>query len=158
MFAGRVSSRTTWSCCNCNSAASSMVTMRSVLGMKLESVFSSVVLPEPVPPEMRMFSRALIAPSSSITISGVKALKFSRSSSFSGLAPNRRIETHAPSSASGGMIALKREPSNIRASTIGQVSSTRRPTFEMMRSMICIRWLLSRKTTLVFSTLPRRSQ
>ena len=39
MFAGRVSSRTTWSCCNCNSAASSMVTMRSVLGMKLESVF-----------------------------------------------------------------------------------------------------------------------
>ena len=27
----------------------------------------------------------------------------------------------------------------------------------MMRSMICIRWLLSRKTTLVFSILPRRS-
>ena len=56
------------------------------------------------------------------------------------------------------MIALKREPSNMRASTIGQVSSTRRPTFEMMRSMICIRCLLSRKTTLVFSILPRRSQ
>ena len=62
MLAGRVSSRTTWSCCNCNSAASSMVTMRSVLGMKLDSVFKSVVLPEPVPPEMMMFSRALIAP------------------------------------------------------------------------------------------------
>ena len=42
--------------------------------MKLESVFKSVVLPEPVPPEMMMFSRALIAPSSSITISGVNAL------------------------------------------------------------------------------------
>ena len=39
MFGGRVSSRTTWSCCNCNSAASSIVTMRSVLGMKLDSVF-----------------------------------------------------------------------------------------------------------------------
>ncbi len=42
--------------------------------MKLDSVLSSVVLPEPVPPEMMMFSRALMAPSSSITISGVKAL------------------------------------------------------------------------------------
>ena len=134
-----------------------MVTMRSVLGMKLDSVFSSVVLPEPVPPEMMMFSRALIAPSRSMTISGVKALKFSRSSSFSGLAPKRRMETQAPSSASGGMMALKREPSAIRASTIGQVSSTRRPTRETMRSMICIRWSLSRKTTLVFSILPRRS-
>ena len=39
MLGGRVSSRTTWSCWSCNSAASSMVTMRSVLGMKLESVF-----------------------------------------------------------------------------------------------------------------------
>ena len=63
MFGGRVSSRTTWSCWSCNSAASSIVTMRSVFEMKLDSVFSSVVLPEPVPPEMMMFSRALIAPS-----------------------------------------------------------------------------------------------
>ena len=34
----------------------------------------SVVLPEPVPPEMMMFRRALMAPSSSMTISGVNAL------------------------------------------------------------------------------------
>ncbi len=74
MFGGRVSNRTTWSCWSCNSAASSIVTMRSELEMKLESVFSSVVLPEPVPPDMMMFKRALIAPSRSITISGVKAL------------------------------------------------------------------------------------
>ena len=114
-----------------------MVTMRSVLGMKLESVLRSVVLPEPVPPEMRMFKRPLIAPSKSITISGVKALKFSRSSSFSGLVPKRRMETHGPSNAKGGMMALKREPSGMRESTIGQVSSTRRPTLEMIRSMIC---------------------
>ena len=51
-----------------------MVTSRSSPGMKADSVFSSVVLPEPVPPEMMMFSRALIAPSRSIAISGVKAL------------------------------------------------------------------------------------
>ncbi len=93
MFGGRVSSRTTCSCCSCSSAASSIVTMRSALEMKLDSVLSSVVFPEPVPPEMMMFSRALMAPSSSITISGVKALKLSRSSSFSGLEPKRRMET-----------------------------------------------------------------
>ena len=48
--------------------------MRSELEMKLDSVLSSVVLPDPVPPEMTMFNRALIAPSSSMTISGVNAL------------------------------------------------------------------------------------
>ncbi len=34
--------------------------MRSSFGMKLDSVLSSVVLPEPVPPEMMMLSRALM--------------------------------------------------------------------------------------------------
>jgi len=42
-----------------------------------------------------------------------------------------------PSNASGGMIAFKREPSGSRASTIGEVSSTRRPTRETIRSRIC---------------------
>ena len=42
--------------------------------MKLDSVFSSVVLPQPVPPEMRTFSRALMHASMSIAISGVNAL------------------------------------------------------------------------------------
>ena len=46
------------------------------------------------------------------------------------------------------MIALKREPSGRRASTIGQTSSTRRPTLETIRSMICSRWALSRNSTL----------
>ena len=88
-----------------------MVTMRSSLEMKLLRVLSSVVLPEPVPPEMMMFSLAFMAPSSSITISGVTALKFSRSSSFSGLEPKRRMVMLGPSNASGGMIAFTREPS-----------------------------------------------
>ena len=74
IFGGRVSSRTTCSCCICNSAASSIVITRSSLGMKLESVFKSVVLPQPVPPEITMFSRALIDASISIAISGVNAL------------------------------------------------------------------------------------
>ena len=54
---GRVSSRTTCGCCSCSSAASSMVTMRSPLSIICDIALSSVVLPEPVPPEMRMLSR-----------------------------------------------------------------------------------------------------
>jgi hypothetical protein len=41
-----------------------------------------------------------------------------------------------PTSDSGGMIALTREPSVRRASTIGDDSSTRRPIGAMIRSMI----------------------
>jgi hypothetical protein len=48
----------------------------------------------------------------------------------SGVAPKRRIDTSGPSTANGGMIALTREPSGRRASTIGLDSSTRRPTRE----------------------------
>ncbi len=104
--------------------------------MKLDSVLSSVVLPEPVPPLMITFSRDLIAPSSSMTISGVNAPNRSRSSSVSGFDPKRRIVSDGPSIASGGMIAFNREPSGKRASTIGEVSSMRRPTFDTIRSMI----------------------
>ncbi len=43
---------------------------------------------------------------------------------------------HGPSTASGGMIALTREPSLSRASTIGLDSSTRRPTWETILSMM----------------------
>ena len=38
------------------------------------------------------------------------------------------------------MIALTREPSGRRASTIGDDSSTRRPTLLTMRSMTASRW------------------
>ena len=51
-----------------------MVTMRSSLGMKLDSVLSSVVFPQPVPPLMMMLRRALMHASMSIAISGVNAL------------------------------------------------------------------------------------
>src|SRR3972149_3738621 len=50
MFGGRDSRVTTCSWRSCRSAASSMVTMRSSLGMNEESTLSVVVLPEPVPP------------------------------------------------------------------------------------------------------------
>ena len=46
---------------------------------------------------------------------------------MSGVRPNRRIDRMGPSSASGGMIAFTRDPSLRRASTIGELSSMRRP-------------------------------
>ena len=61
MFAGRVSSRTTCRCRSFSSAASSIVTTRSFAPMKLDSMFSSVVLPAPVPPDTMRFRRQAIA-------------------------------------------------------------------------------------------------
>ena len=66
----------------------------------------------------------------------------------------RRIDTIAPSRASGGMMALSRLPSGKRASTIGSVSSTRRPTRPAMRCTICSRCRSSLKATFVSSSRP----
>ena len=49
--------------------------------------------------------------------------------------------------ATGGMITLTREPSGRRASTIGDDSSTRRPSGATMRSMMRMMWPSSRKRT-----------
>src|SRR4030095_5572889 len=54
-------------------------------------------------------------------------------------AANPRIDRTGPSSANGGMIAFTREPSGRRASTIGDDSSTRRPTRLTMRSITAMR-------------------
>ena len=59
--AGRASRRTTCACCRRSSAASSTVTIRSPSGMNDDSALSVVVLPEPVPPLTRTFSRARTA-------------------------------------------------------------------------------------------------
>src|SRR5258707_652602 len=72
MLGGRVSRRTTCSCFICNSAASSMVTMRSLLGMYPERTFSTVVLPAPVPPEISRLSRPLTMAESSSSIGSVR--------------------------------------------------------------------------------------
>ena len=62
MLGGRVSRRTTCSCLSCSSAESSIVTMRSSLGMKRDRTLSIVVLPVPVPPEISTLSRRLHDP------------------------------------------------------------------------------------------------
>ena len=74
-----------------------------------------------------------------------------------GSRPKRRMERQAPSRARGGMMALTREPSCKRASTMGEDSSTRRPMRDTMRSMICIKCWLSLNDKPVISSLPARS-
>ena len=70
---------------------------------------------------------------------------------------NLRIEIEQPSIASGGAMTLTREPSGSRASAIGQVSSTRRPTRVTIRCAMFITCALSRKRMSVSSSLPLRS-
>ena len=55
---------------------------------------------------------------------------------LNGRLPNRRMLTIGPFRASGGIMALKREPSGKRASTMGDDSLIRRPTRETIRWMI----------------------
>ena len=70
---------------------------------------------------------------------------------------NFRIVRVAPSMASGGAMTLTRDPSGRRASQIGELSSTRRPTCDTIRWQMFISWVLSRKRTLVSWTLPLTS-
>src|SRR5579885_917511 len=154
---GRVSRRATCGCFNCSSAASSIVTMRSLGEMKYDSALSSVVLPAPVPPAIMMIDPATTAASSSSIIPGVMARRCTRSAGNSLSVLKRRIDTTGPSTASGGMIALTRDPSMSRASTMGVDSSIRRPTCETILSMMRSRCAESRKVTLVNSKTPLRS-
>src|ERR1700722_19846268 len=109
-FGGRVSRRTTCGCCNCSSAASSQVTIRSSSSMKRVRQLSSVVLPEPVPPEISVFTRQrpmilrISAPSGEIEPNLVSC------SSVSLSFLNLRMVSAGPSIASGGTMAFTREP------------------------------------------------
>ena len=125
--------------------------------MNEERAFIRVVLPEPVPPETTMLTRALVAAARKSTISGVIARLSTRSLNWSGDFDERRIDSKVPSSARGGITALTREPSGSRASQRGVVSSTRRPTRLTIRRTISIRCFSSLKTTSDLTSRPRRS-
>ncbi len=73
-----------------------------------------------------------------------------RLESFSLSFLNFRMVSVGPSIASGGTMTLTREPSGKRASQIGELSSTRRPTWLTMRWQMFISWPLSRKRMPVF--------
>ena len=134
-----------------------MVIRRSPWLMAAESALSSVVLPEPVPPEITVETRALTAPCMKSATAIGMALNSTSFSSVIGFLENFRIETAAPSMAMGEIAAFTRLPSARRASTMGWLSSIRRPTPATMRLTMRSRWSLSRKRTAVSSSSPRRS-
>src|SRR5258708_39551634 len=77
---------------------------RSVSGMNDDRMLSSVVLPEPVPPETRMFNRARTHERRKVITSGLderKRLTTSAGPHFS--LANFRIVRHGPLSAIGGV-------------------------------------------------------
>src|SRR5438477_5889173 len=94
-----------------------------------------VVLPEEVPPDTRMLSLLRTAARRYCSMSAVAAPIASRSCGRSFSRENFRIVMHGPSSASGGSTTFTRDPSRRRASHIGELSSTRRPTVLTMRSI-----------------------
>ena len=156
-FAGRDSRLTTCGCCSWSSAASSIVRMRSRSGMNDESTFSNVVLPVPVPPEISTLSLPRTAASNTWTNSSENVPKLTKSLAVNGSSANFRIVSTEPRSASGGMIAFTREPFGRRASTIGDDSSTRRPTADTILSMTWRYCSSSANARSVFSSSPLRS-
>ena len=110
-----------------------MVTILSPSSIMRDRALSSVVLPEPVPPEIRMLRRTRAAIFSTMAICGDRFLWRSMMSRVIFCLENFRIEMVGPSRASGGMMMLTRDPSSSRASTNGVDSSTRRPIRVTMR-------------------------
>ena len=157
MLDGRASRLMTCFCASLSSAASSIVMMRSRSGMNDESTFRSVVLPVPVPPEIRTFSLPSTHASRKAAAWCERLPKATRSSMVSGSRENLRIVSDGPVIASGGMIAFTREPSGRRASTIGLDSSIRRPVWATIRSITWSRWRSEPNRTSVSSMSPRRS-
>ncbi len=100
-FGGRASRVTTCSWRSWSSAASSIVTMRSSLGMNDESTLRVVVLPEPVPPETNRFSRASMQAWRNSNISGVAVPNRIRSSTVYGVCANLRTVMTGPDQGQG---------------------------------------------------------
>ena len=119
---GRVSRRTMFSCASCSSAASSMVTMRSSCGMYCDRMFKKVVLPAPVPPEIRMLMRARTAAASISIISGGDALQLHQ------LIGGQRAGAEA-ADGQRGPIERQRRNDGVDARTIGQARIDHRRGF-----------------------------
>ena len=108
--------------------------------IRRERALRSVVLPEPVPPEIIMFRRARAAISKNVDSSVDMLPTVTKAEKSIMLFENFLIEMHGPLRLSGGMITLTRLPSASLASSIGLDSSTRRPIDEAMRWATCRTW------------------
>ncbi len=120
-------------------------------------VSSERALPLPVPPDITKFSRHWAMISRRRAPSLVMDPNLTRSSSFSLSFLNFRMVMQVPSMAMGGMTMATRDPSLRRASQIGLLSSTRRPTAETMREATLRNWSSSRNFTSVRRSLPLTS-
>src|SRR3546814_17541900 len=93
-----------------------MVTMRSPAGMEFERILSSVVFPEPVPPETTRFFLFKTQASRNCLIGVSSVPRRTRSSMIGRSSGNFRIVRLLPRKAMGGMTALTRDPSRKRES------------------------------------------
>ena len=141
---------------------SSTTPTRSAGSKRSVSERRNVVLPAPVSPATRKFARACtsFASSSAISVDRPPSVTQSRpcrppGSRSSRSRLNLRIERYGPPT--GGMTAFTREPSAMRASTIGWATESSRPARAAIRSesSMSSRELPSR--TSVDSRRPRRS-
>ena len=125
--------------------------------MKLESAFSRVVLPEPVPPLTTTLRRSDTAVANDSSWPSVRVPDSTSCRGPGRRTPKRRIERTGPSTASGGITTLTREPSASLASTIGLSSSTRRPSGARIRSIAFRSCSSSANRVSAGSIRPRRS-
>ena len=135
----------------------SIVTSRSLCEICVESAFSMVVLPVPVPPETIIEMRPFTAAPRTSAIGALRDPNSTSRSMEIGFLENLRIEISGPSTASGRITALTRLPSASRASTMGWDSSTRRPTWATILLRMRSRCASSLNFTGVSSSWPARS-
>lgn len=99
---------------------SSMTRMRSSEGMASARTFSRVVLPVPVPPEMRMLSPRLTASFNRTACSSVNIFRLIRSFMTKLREVNRRIVINGYGCTTGGIAAASLLPSGRRKTEISQ--------------------------------------
>ena len=116
--------------------------------MYCDRALSSVVLPLPVPPEIRILTLAFMHAARNLCISAVIEPLAMRSWPSKERAEAADRYQSAVQSQRSGMMAFKRLPSGNRASTIGQVSSTRSlPRGRTIRCTTCSKCRLARETS-----------
>jgi len=113
--------------------------MRSFSEMKLDSTLSSVVLPAPVPPLISALSRGLHAMRQELEHRLGQRAPASPDPRPAAVPPENGNRQQRAVHRSGGMFAVDARAVRSRASTIGELSSTRRPTALTIRSMTRIR-------------------
>jgi len=145
-----------------SSAVSSTTPTRSAGSKRSVSERRNVVLPAPVSPATRKFALACtsLASSSAISVERPPSVTQSRpcrplGSRSSRSRLNLRIDRYGPPT--GGMTAFTRDPSAIRASTIGWATESSRPARAAIRSESSMSSRELPRRTSVDSRRPRRS-